>query len=90
MFKSTWRVAATCFLGLLLLAFATKVSSQYSRLAVGSWWLSLPFVLFLIRIAVRTILRNMRHQGFNIRRVAIVGTGKNALQLDGPGDSRVL
>ncbi|MAM69594.1 MAG: undecaprenyl-phosphate glucose phosphotransferase [Gammaproteobacteria bacterium] len=68
-------------LGLLLLAFATKVSSQYSRLAVGSWWLSLPFVLFLIRIAVRTILRNMRHQGFNIRRVAIVGTGKNALQL---------
>tara|TARA_R100001143_G_C3357783_1_gene133613 strand:+ start:1804 stop:3213 length:1410 start_codon:yes stop_codon:yes gene_type:complete len=80
-FEALFYTLIAMVLGLLLLAFATKVSSQYSRLAVGSWWLSLPFVLFLIRIAVRTILRNMRHQGFNIRRVAIVGTGKNALQL---------
>jgi putative colanic acid biosynthesis UDP-glucose lipid carrier transferase len=68
-------------LGLLLLAFASKTSQQYSRLATSTWWLSLPVVLFLFRVAVRSLLRKLRHQGYNIRTVAILGSGKIAQQL---------
>ena len=80
-FEALFYTLIAMILGLLLLAFASKVSAEYSRLAVGSWWLSLPICLFLLRIGVRYTLRSLRHQGFNMRRVAIAGSGKSALQL---------
>lgn len=68
-------------LGLLLLAYATKTTSTFSRLAIGSWWLSLPAGLLLLRYAVRATLKTMRGKGLNIRTVAILGSGESARQL---------
>ena len=68
-------------LGLLLLAYATKTTSTYSRLAVGTWWVSLPVALTLIRIVTRNTLKNLRKKGYNIRSVAILGTGIAAQRL---------
>lgn len=80
-FEALFYTLIAMVLGLLLLAFASKVSAQYSRLAVGSWWLSLPLCLLLLRVLARYTLRKLRHKGFNIRRIAIAGSGLTAQQL---------
>lgn len=36
-------------LGLLLPAYATKTTSTYSRLSIGTWWVSLPVYLTIKR-----------------------------------------
>ena len=68
-------------LGLLFLAYATKTTSQFSRLAIGTWWVALPVALTLVRVSVRNTLRKLREQGYNIRSVAILGTGIAAQRL---------
>jgi putative colanic acid biosynthesis UDP-glucose lipid carrier transferase len=68
-------------LGLLLLASATKTTEQFSRLAIGTWWLLLPVILILVRSVVRSTLKHFRQQGYNRRNVAILGTGTMAQQL---------
>ena len=68
-------------LGLLFLAYATKTTSQFSRLAIGTWWAALPVALTLVRVSVRNTLRKLREQGYNIRSVAILGTGISAQRL---------
>jgi len=72
---------AGTILGLLLLAYATKTTSTYSRLAVGTWWLMLPFALTAMRLVLRSLLRRLRKEGFNTRSVAIIGNGLSAQQL---------
>jgi putative colanic acid biosynthesis UDP-glucose lipid carrier transferase len=68
-------------LGMLLLAYASKTSSNYSRLTILSWWLMLPFGLMTIRAVVRGILKHLREKGYNTRTVGIVGTGRAAQEL---------
>lgn len=72
-----------CGMGLclLLLAYATKVSSDYSRLALGTWILLIPLVLSLQRLILRKYIHYMRARGHNSRRVAILGSGELAQQL---------
>jgi putative colanic acid biosynthesis UDP-glucose lipid carrier transferase len=67
---SIWGV--TIFL-LLMLAFVTKTSSQFSRAELLTWFVAVPVAMAVLRIIARGLLRYARSQGANIRTVAIVG-----------------
>lgn len=72
---------AGVILGLLLLGYATQSTSEYSRLAMGTWAITTPFILFIVRITVRKSLRRLRMNGYNSRRVAVLGHGPIAQHL---------
>ncbi|MBL4623578.1 MAG: hypothetical protein JKY42_00280, partial [Flavobacteriales bacterium] len=75
---SVWLpVAAT----LLLLGWATKSTSQYSRLAMGTWLIMTPLLLIMMRFAVFKILMVFRKHGFNTKTVAVVGLSSVAEEL---------
>jgi putative colanic acid biosynthesis UDP-glucose lipid carrier transferase len=63
-------------LTMLLIGYGLKVSSEFSRVAIGSWILATPMFLGLARIAIRVLLRHLRSRGYNTRSVAIVGAGE--------------
>jgi undecaprenyl-phosphate glucose phosphotransferase len=63
---------------LVLIAFATKTSSDHSRVVSFGWFALAPVVLAAWRLLVRSILRGMRAQGWNTRSVAIVGATEQA------------
>ena len=66
---------------LVVLAFLTHTSAQYSRLVMGLWWVFALVCLGLERVAIRTLLRRMRARGHNTRSVAIAGGGDIARQV---------
>ena len=66
---------------LVALAFFAKASGSYSRFVVVSWFTMTPALLILQRIVVQSLLREMRSRGWNLRTLAIVGSGKNAQKL---------
>ena len=61
--------------------FFTKTASQYSRIASFAWFVFAPFTLCAVRVGVRVVLRILRVQGRNIRRVAILVCSKDAERL---------
>ena len=63
---------------LFLLAFGTKTSADFSRLASMGWFIVTPMVLLLWRAGVRLGLRRARARGRNIRNVAVVGATAGA------------
>ncbi|MCX7148277.1 MAG: undecaprenyl-phosphate glucose phosphotransferase [Rhodocyclales bacterium] len=71
----------TTFGALTFFAFVTKTGPDFSR----GWfliWLSLGWgVLLAGRIALRLFQRSMRQRGFNLRRIAIVGSPTMAKHL---------
>ena len=66
---------------LLLLGWATKSSADFSRVAIGLWFATVPGVWVLWRWGVRRVLGVFRTRGYNIRRVAVVGTGEQSERL---------
>lgn len=73
-----WLVAV----GLLLLwLFAFKASQDFSRVWFGIWILFALVLLWIERLAVYLVLRVMRRKGFNLRHVALVGSGAVAENL---------
>jgi len=74
-----FRTMAACWgvavLGLLFTAFASKETGGYSRLAIGGWFLSAPFLLAFYRGFVRHGLRSCRRRGIGTRKAAIAGAG---------------
>lgn len=68
-------------LGLLLLAYATRTTANFSLLSIGTWWVSLPVYFLFFRAAIRALLKYFRSQGFNTQTIAILGTGKAAQEL---------
>ena len=66
---------------LILLAFATKSSAQFSRLTIGCWLLATPFFLGLERFCIYLVLRRLRSQGSNTRTYAVLGDKASAEQL---------
>ncbi len=66
---------------LVALAFLAKASGSYSRFVVVAWFAMTPTLLILQRIVVQSLLREMRSRGWNLRTLAIVGSGKNAQKL---------
>lgn len=65
--------------GLLLLwLFLFKVSQDFSRVWFASWVFLGAVLLCIERLSVYLILRALRHHGFNLRHVALVGAGPAA------------
>jgi putative colanic acid biosynthesis UDP-glucose lipid carrier transferase len=58
---------------LLLIAFATKTSQQFSRLATVGWFVATPICLALLRLCLRAILRQFYKRAGRPRTIAIVG-----------------
>jgi len=69
---SAWTVV---FAGLVVVLFATKTSTDFSRLWIGQWAVSSFVCLVVFRMLLRGGLRLLRRQGFNLRFVAIAGAG---------------
>lgn len=72
---------AIVFTMLLLITVATKSSANFSRQWMGFWSLTAVALLGLSRLILRYTLRWLRSQGFNQRRIVIVGTGELASQV---------
>jgi putative colanic acid biosysnthesis UDP-glucose lipid carrier transferase len=69
-------------IGLLLFYFFIyKISHAYSRLVFMIWSTTTPFILFLVHIAARRILRQVREKGRNVRRAVIAGAGDLGVNL---------
>ena len=68
-------------LTLLAFWFFTKTSTHYSRVAASLWFVLAPVMLCTLRAGVRIVLRVLRAQGHNMRRVAILGCTKDAERL---------
>ncbi|MDD2915776.1 MAG: undecaprenyl-phosphate glucose phosphotransferase [Gallionella sp.] len=66
---------------LVMLAFMSKTSTDFSRLVVMSWFIMAPSGMVMARVLVRLILREMRRAGMNIRTLAIVGANSQAVRL---------
>ncbi len=75
---ATWTGVILC---LLLMAYALKISDQYSRRVFVAWMLVAPFGLAVFRGILRNTLRQARVDGRNHRRVAIAGAGSLAQDL---------
>jgi putative colanic acid biosynthesis UDP-glucose lipid carrier transferase len=71
---------ATAFI-VLLVGYVLKVSDLYSRTAVTTWFVLAPTGLALWRLSVRAGLTKARTLGYNIRRVAIVGSGEHGVNV---------
>ena len=61
--------------------FFTKTATHYSRVASFAWFVFAPLLLCAMRIGIRSVLRVLRIQGRNVRRVAILGYTKDAERL---------
>lgn len=58
---------------LVVLAFLTKMGATYSRVWGGSWFMLSWVLLLASRLVQRSVLNWARAQGFNSRRVVVVG-----------------
>jgi putative colanic acid biosynthesis UDP-glucose lipid carrier transferase len=68
--------------GLILLwLFTFKTSNEFSRVGFGVWVLLAILVLWIERLCVYLGLRMLRQRGFNLRHVALVGSGPAAKSL---------
>jgi putative colanic acid biosynthesis UDP-glucose lipid carrier transferase len=82
--RESWAILSVWVLTLcvlLALAFLSKSSLQFSRVAIFAWAIATPIALLIERALLRTILRRFRRLGLNTRTVAIVGSGKAAAKL---------
>lgn len=75
---STWGTVA---LYLLAIAFVTKMSSDFSRISVTTWFIATPLLLVSARIFGRSLLKHARSKGYNTRECAIVGADHLAQRL---------
>jgi putative colanic acid biosynthesis UDP-glucose lipid carrier transferase len=74
-------ICAAVTLGMVTIAFMTKTSANYSRLAIGTWFLLMPFLLGAQRATLRGLLWLLRSRGFNSRNAVIVGLTPVGMQL---------
>jgi putative colanic acid biosynthesis UDP-glucose lipid carrier transferase len=58
---------------MILVAFVTKTSEDYSRLVIGMWFVLMPVLLSMERALFRAFLWMLRRRGYNARTAAIVG-----------------
>ncbi len=70
---SAWTVVCT---GLIIVLFATKSSTYFSRVWIGQWAIAGFLSLITFRVVLRIGLRFFRRRGFNLRFIVIAGAGK--------------
>jgi putative colanic acid biosysnthesis UDP-glucose lipid carrier transferase len=68
-------------LALFAFWFLTKTTVHYSRVASSAWFVFTPLLFCAVRVGTRLVLRTLRVQGRNIRRVAIFGCTEDAERL---------
>lgn len=68
-----WISWVIVIMALLLIAYSMKILEEYSRLAILTWFIAAPVMLVLWRFSVNYSLGELRRNGFNTRKVAIVG-----------------
>ena len=66
---------------LLLWLFVFKASQDFSRIWFVLWAAGAMLLLWLERLAIYVVLRALRRRGFNLRHVALVGSGPAAENL---------
>ncbi len=66
---------------LLAIGFATKYTTEFSRLSILIWTVATPIVIALFRMGVRLTLKLLRSHGFNTRGCAVVGVNELSIQL---------
>jgi putative colanic acid biosynthesis UDP-glucose lipid carrier transferase len=66
---------------LLLIGFATKTSTRFSRVATTLWFVATPLLLGTTRICIRIVIRHLGILGRNSRPVAIIGCTPLAARL---------
>lgn len=71
-------VLALTFLVLLALAFAMKVSGEFSRVWVFSWFLSSTFLMYLGRVSSYFLFLRWAKTGQLSREIVIIGAGEQA------------
>src|SRR5262249_28870375 len=62
----------------VLAAFASKTSLEYSRVVSFGWFILAPLLLLCWRAVVRTAVHTLRAHGQNLRTVAILGATPSA------------
>jgi len=84
-FHEYFRIFRTATISLLLMVAAMFFyrGFEFSRLMMGIFWLLSIFSLTVSHTVVRTILRNVRKRGYNLRYVLIVGAGELGQTLAG-------
>ncbi len=60
---------------LIVMGSLTKTSINFSRVWLGVWFLSAWILLIVFHSLLRIFLRWIREQGFNVRRIVLVGAG---------------
>ncbi len=60
---------------LLFYFFVFKISHAYSRVVFLIWSIITPFLIFLVHVLARVMLRRFRARGRNVRRAVVVGAG---------------
>jgi len=60
---------------LIIIAFLSKTSADFSRLWMTYWSVTTFALLLLFRLGLYFILRTMRKKGWNHKKILIVGTG---------------
>lgn len=68
-------------LALVFIAFLGKTSSDYSRMAVLTWFALAPLLLATVRVVLRMVLNGLRTNGRNTRTLAIAGKTKLGKQV---------
>ncbi len=66
---------------LLLAAFLTKTTDNYSRIIMMGWLVAAPLAVMFVRAQARWALRYLRSRGRNLRRVAIAGATASGVSL---------
>jgi putative colanic acid biosysnthesis UDP-glucose lipid carrier transferase len=66
---------------LVLLAFVTKHSAEFSRVSTVIWLFVTPVLIIAVRIVTRSLQRVRRSLGYNSRKFAIVGVNELAFHL---------
>jgi putative colanic acid biosysnthesis UDP-glucose lipid carrier transferase len=66
---------------LIIILFLFKITTIYSRLTLGVWFVSTPFVLFIFRFLIRFIFDYLGAKQFYQHRVAVLGNSDVASNL---------
>ena len=74
----TWVIGCTI---LVMLAYFSKTGTYYSRLVIGTWFLSTAISLNLWRLIFRALLFRFRRFGLNTKQVIIIGATPTGINL---------
>ncbi len=89
--RQVWKIVVACaFTVVAALAFALKISAQFSRVWAFSWFFAAMSLICLERVGFHALLRRWGEAGHLTRNVVIVGAGEHSRKLvellEGKGD----